>query len=130
MLVILILGSRLYSQDNGYPKLILLDKDSLILIEINQLRFINNMKVNFDMCIEQKENLSSSIDQCKEIISLEEQKTVKNNSIIKIRESQLKDYEKIVDLIHDKCDEEKKKIKKQRNILGISSVALLLIALL
>ena len=88
------------------------------------------MKVNFDMCIEQKENLSSSIDQCKEIISLEEQKTVKNNSIIKIRESQLKDYEKIVDLIHDKCDEEKKKIKKQRNILGISSVALLLIALL
>lgn len=99
------ISSQLSFSQNGYPKEIILNKDTLVALKYLQLREINKG-------LEEGEGCKVLLAETEKLVLQQDGLIVKGKDLIKNLEAQLKGYDQIVSLQNQKYDLKEKQYQK------------------
>jgi hypothetical protein len=120
--------SILSISQSGYPKLInsIENNDTLVILSIENIKTLNNMRVDMLLCQEMSDSLISNFYQLIKKEKLCSVNSMRKSEIIKYNELIINDK----NLLINKKNDEIKKLHKTNNFTKIGGAILIILALL
>jgi len=118
--------SILSISQNGYPKLIENDSDTLALLSIYNIKSLNQMRIDFMMCKEMNDSLVVNLDKSLQKEKLYFSLTDIKDSIIKNNETIIANYDNIITIKNTEI----KQLKRTNKLYKIGGLFAIVLALL
>lgn len=125
--LVLILIVKCSISQTGYPKLVLINSDTVCAVTIAQLDSINAEHINLMECRELKDSLDSQFKVCEDLVKDQKEIISSQDKEIKIQKDITGEKNKLLAIEEDrnkKLERKAKWLKLQRNILTVAVVAL------
>lgn len=124
LLTFLLMSISVYCQ-SGYPKKILLDKDTVIAITPTQLKTINIEHINYMECSELLLLKNAVVDSMTKIIALQDFVTSNLQQQISVRDNYISDKNTVIQALYGGTavrDKMIKKLQNQNSVLKVITV--------
>lgn len=111
----------------GYPKKLIIEGDTICGITMSQLDSINSIIVNLDECNELKDSIYSQVKVCGDLVNAQKEIISSQDKEIKIQKDIVIEKDKIInidDTVKKRLERRVKWLKIQRAILTLLAVGL------
>lgn len=125
--------TKLSISQTGYPKLVLINSDTVCAVTIVQLDSINAEHINLLECRELKDSLDSQFKVCEDLVKDQKEIISSQEKEIKIQKDITGEKDKLIVIEEEKnkkLERKAKWLKLQRNILAVAVVVALTGALI
>jgi len=132
LLVVCLLIAKLAICQDGYPKKVVINGDTVIAITIAQMTIINGIHISLEECREHRDSLLTTVDSCRLLSNLCDSTTTRLLSIISIQDTAIAEKTSIITAAESSNKKQQKEIKKLVTLNSIlkSTTGLLIITTL
>jgi hypothetical protein len=123
LLVICLLIAKLAICQDGYPKKVVINGDTVIAITIAQMTIINGLHISLEECREHRDSLLTTVDSCRLLSNLCDSTTTRLLSIISIQDTAIAEKTSIITAAESSNKKQQKEIKRLYNIGALYKVS-------
>lgn len=123
LLVVCLLIAKLAICQDGYPKKVVINGDTVIAITIAQMTIINGLHISLEECREHRDSLLATVDSCQLLSNLCDSTTTRLLSIIAIQDTAIAEKTGIIYQAESSNKKQQKEIKRLYNIGAIYKVS-------